>query len=294
MFTMKMTPYHKDLRLRWYRAVEREHQRVADVCKAFGIPKKTYYAWYWKDHGYTDPTYRPRRAHPGVKLTPGLKMWIVETKQKTNYGPLKMSIAIRRAHGLSVSTTIIQRFYRRKGLIRKPQRKLGWHAPMTTPLIITKPGEGVQLDVKYVYESGVRKYQFSVFDPYTELYYFRVFGTRESKNAALVIEEAAIYFRFSILSVQTDNGSEFRGEFHAWCEKRGLPHFFIPKSSPYWNGKVERVHRTIDDEYYHNPRRAWRTKEEWLTYYNTERLHLSIGGMTPREKADQYLSTVTP
>ena len=288
------TPYGKELRLRWYRLVERDHRMVGDVCQTFGIPKKTYYKWYARDHGYGSNDHRSRKPDAKTKLVPDLVMWIVERKKKTNYGPLKMKLEIGRVFGLTVSTTILFRLYRRKGLIRKPQRKLGWHAPLKEPLVIRKPGEGVQLDVKYVYEGGTRHYQFSVFDPWTELYYFHVFKTRESRNAAAAIEEAERYFGFPIISVQTDNGSEFRGDFHAWCEKRGLPHFFIPKSSPWWDGKVERVHRTIDDEYYQNPLRPWHTREEWLTYYNTERIHLSIGGITPREKADQYLSTVTP
>lgn len=280
--------------MRWYRLVEAEHRPVEEVCRIFGIPKKTYYKWYARDHGYESNDYRSRKPDTKTKLTPDLKAWIAERKRKTNYGPLKMKLEIARVFNIAVSTTILFRLYRRKGLIRKPQRKLGWHAPLTEPLVITKPGDGVQLDVKYVYEGSMRHYQFSVLDSYTELHYLHVFATRESRHATIAIEEAERYFGFPIVSVQTDNGSEFRGDFHAWCEGRNLPHFFIPKKSPWWDGKVERVHRTIDDEYYQNPQRSWRSREEWLTYYNTERIHLSLGGITPREKADQYLSTVTP
>ncbi len=92
-----------------------------------------------------------------------------------------------------VSTTIISRFYKRRGLIRRPQRKLGWHAPLKEPLTIVRPGEGVQLDVKYVYPKGRREYQFTVLDPFTEKCYAEIFPTRESKNAALAIERAARY-----------------------------------------------------------------------------------------------------
>ena len=53
---------------------------------------------------------------------------------------------------------------------------------------------------------------------------------------------------------------------------------------PCWNGCVERVHRTIDDEFLLNPHRVWKTIEEWLEYYNKERIHLSLHGLTPYEK----------
>jgi len=36
--------------------------------------------------------------------------------------------------------------------------------------------------------------------------------------------------------------------------------------------------------------RPWHTLAEWLTYYNYERLHLSLDGLTPQEK---YLKSVT-
>ena len=288
------TPYQKDLRLRWYRLVEAEHRAVGDVCTLFGIPKKTYYKWYARDHGYGSNDHHPRKVDSKLKLTHELRMYIETTKRRTNYGPKKMRWAVKRKFGVVVSTTIIYRYYKRKGLIRRPQRKLGWHAPLKEPLVITKPGEGVQLDVKYVYPHGRREYQFTILDPYTEQCFAEIFPTRESKNAAFVIDRAAAYFGFPILSVQTDNGSEFRGEFHAWCESRHIPHFFIPKKSPYWNGKVERVHRTVDEEFYQNPRREWHALSEWLTYYNTERLHETLGGITPQEKVDQLIHIVTP
>lgn len=289
-----ITPYHKELRLKWYAAVERQQRTVEEVCRAFGIPKKTYYKWYRRDHGYDSNDHRARREHPKTKLTSALRGWIAARKRKTNYGPEKMAIDVRRAFGIAVSSTIIYRFYRKRKLIRKPQKRSPWYEPMKERLVITHPGEGVQLDVKYVWREGKRHYQFSVFDPYTELYFFLIFPTRESRNAAAALVAAGSYFGFSIVSVQTDNGSEFRGEFHGYCGVRRIPHYFIPKKSPWWNGKVERVHRTMDEEYYLNPVRSWNTPEEWLEYYNTERIHLSIGGKTPREKVAEALASVTP
>lgn len=148
----------------------------------------------------------------------------------------------------------------------------------------------MQMDVKYVYEHGVRKYQFSVLDPFTEKYYFTVFPAKESNNAITTFQRAEKYFGFKIVSVQTDNESEFRGCFHTWLTRKKISHYFIPKKSPWWNGNVERVHRNIDEEYYHNPYRIWKTPQEWLNYYNFQRIHLSINGLTPQEK---YLQSVT-
>lgn len=53
---------------------------------------------------------------------------------------------------------------------------------------------------------------------------------------------------------------------------------------------VERAHKTIDDEFYQNPYRIWKTPFEWLDYYNFKRIHLSINGLTPQEKLLQCVT----
>ena len=117
-----------------------------------------------------------------------------------------------------------------------------------------------------------------------------MFSNKLSRNAIAAFENAQKYFKFSIVSIQTDNGKEFRGEFYNWLSEKNIPHYFIPKKSPWWNAHVERVHRTIDDEFYQNTSRIWKTPYEWLEFYNFERIHLTLNGLTPHEK---YLQSVT-
>lgn len=283
---MNKPKYPRSERNKWYAQVEVCHRSVKEVCSIFGISRQCYYEWYRIDRKERK-LYRtdlPQKNQPNTKLTSELKAFIKETKLRTNYGPDKMRKFVKKKTGIIVSTTIIYRYYLDQKLIRKPQRKLPWYEPLKHRLTIQKPGEGVQMDVKYVYGRTRRQYQFSVFDPYTRLYYFMIFPTKQSKNCIQVFLAAEQYFGFCISSVQTDNGSEARGIFHTWLTSKHIPHYFIPKKSPWWDGQVERVHRTIDDEYYHNPLRPWKTPEEWLEYYNTERIHQSLGDLTPREK----------
>jgi transposase InsO family protein len=257
----------------------------------WGISRKTYYYWHKKDHPWlSNHNYRFPKRQPNTKLTYPVRKFIEEQKLITNYGPLKMKLLVKRRFNLDVSTTIIYRYYRKRGLIRKPQRKTPWYKPMKQKVLASKPGEAVQIDVKYVWEKQRRRYQFSVYDPFTCKYHFTIFDTKESKNAITAFLNAEKYFGFKILSVQIDNGSEFRSVFHDWLVKHNLRHYFIPKHSPYWNAQVERVHKTIDDEFYLNPHRVWKSTEEWLHYYNYERIHLTLKGLTPHEK---YLESVT-
>jgi len=289
---MPKPKYEREQRFRWYREVDKYHRPVKEVCQIFGISRKCYYKWRGRDFGKRGNTYLPAKNQPNLKLTWELRKFIEDQKLVTNYGPLKMKMLVKKKLDLDISTTIIYRYYKKRKLIRKPQKKLPWYEPMKSALIIQKQGEGVQMDVKYVYEQGIRKFQFSVFDPFTEKYHFTIFPSKESKNAIVAFLRAQKYFGFKILSVQTDNGGEFRGDFHRWLVKRKphVPHYFIPKKSPFWNAQVERVHKTIDDEFYHNPFRVWKTPYEWLHYYNFERIHLTLNGLTPQEKLLQCVT----
>lgn len=283
---MQQAKYDRNQRFIWYLQVDKYHKPVKEVCQIFGISRKCYYKWRSRDYGKRGNRYYPAKNQPNLKLTWELRKFIEREKLKTNYGPLKMKMLIKKELDLDVSTTIIYRYYQRKKLIRRPQKRLPWYEPLKYALTIEKQGQGVQMDIKYVYPKGKREYQFSVFDPLTKKYHFTVRKTKESKNAITSFKGAQRYFGFKILSVQTDNGSEFRGYFHRWLTRNKISHYFIPKKSPWWNANVERVHKTIDDEYYQNEQRIWKDVYHWLHFYNFERIHLSLDGLTPQEKLE--------
>ena len=279
--------YPRELRFQWYAWVKKHKHTVRETCQLFNIQRKIYYYWHNKDYGLTKKEYIARKPHPHLKLTSDLKIFIEKQKLITNYGPLKMSMLVEKKLNIKISPTLIYRYYQKKKLIRKPQKKLPWYQPMKSRLVVAQQGEGVQVDVKYVYDrQGLRAYQFSVLDVFTEKYYFQIFPTKESKNSVVTHKNAQKYFGFKIISVQSDNGSENRGNYHDWLTKKNIPHYFIPKASPNWNPHIERIHKTIDDEFYQNPYRIWNTPQEWLQYYNFERIHLTLKGLTPQEKLE--------
>lgn len=285
-----ITPYPKELRIRWYRLVDAEKRSIAEVCRTFGIPKKTYYKWRQRDFGRSSPFHRSRKHHPSLKLTSELCIAIRNEKLRTNYGPRKMALWVRRECGISVTPTIIYRFYRRKGLIREPQRRLPWYQPLTRRIVPQAPGELVEADLKYVWADGGRKYQFTFYDVYTGWPSVTIRERKTDDDAIAAFEEAKRAFPFTITLVQTDNGGENRGDFHRHLQKLGVAHVFIPKSSPWWSGHVERFHGVIDKELWLNHRHVFRTLDEYLTFYRTDRIHLGkyLNGLTPLEKLRQY------
>jgi len=76
-------------------------------------------------------------------------------------------------------------------------------------------------------------------------------------------------------------------------KKYQIKHKLTRPKRPETNGKVERFHRTVDEELYHIIRfqdakeRKFALKR-YLKQYNEKRIHLGIGGLTPRQRRNQY------
>lgn len=286
--------YGHKVRAKWYFLVEKAGKTVDEVCDLYFISRKTYYKWRNIDLG--SRSHIPKKEHPQTKIKDDIKKFICDEKLRINYGPLKMKLLIKRRYDVVISTTAIYKFYKKKGLVFRPQKKLAWYEPLKDPVIPHIPGEVVQMDAKYVWEDNIRKYQRTFIDIYTGLQFAIVTSTMTAEDTINAFLEAERFFSFKILGVQSDNGSENRGDFHKHLVEKGIAHYFIPKSSPNWDGAVERAHGVIDQEYYLNPRRTWKSLQEYLNFYNNERIHLGkyLDGMIPVEKLNKYLSTVSP
>lgn len=286
--------YPSELRFRWYRQVEQCRKSVSETCDIFGISRQTYYKWHRRDHPLGLTGKPPRKMHPHTKIQGVVKVELLKAKRMYNYGPNKMSLHLRTVRGVSISAHAIYKFMKRHNLIQKPQRKQVWYTPMKEPYRATIPGENVQLDVKYVPgKDGWWLYQYRFVDTVTGMQFSRDMDTKSSKATIRAFQSAVRFFPFEIQGIQTDNGGEFRGVFREYLQALHIPHRFIPKRSAPWNGKVERANRSVDDEYYLNPNRPWRSVRAYTHWYNHERPHegKSMDGLTPVQK---YLTFTHP
>lgn len=280
----------KEARARWYLQVDKYGKTVKEVCNIFGVSRKTYYKWYNLDHCLVRRVSKRRSMHPQTKLTPRFRLIVYETKIKYNFGPKKMSIWLQKNHHKYISHQTIYKYYQKKRLIRKPQKKQPWYTPLKKPYYAQIPGENVQLDVKYVPGKDLSwSYQYRFLDTVTNLQFAVEAKSKDAFSTIWTYQQAKRYFPFTITGIQTDNGSEFRGVFHRYLINKNIVHRYIPKRSAPWNGKVERANRSIDDEYYLNSSKPWKTLSAYTHWYNHERPHegKEMNGLTPYEK---YLS----
>lgn len=95
-----------------------------------------------------------------------------------------------------------------------------------------------------------------------------------------------------IHTVQTDNGSEFLGAFHAHLEAKHIRHEFCYPRCPRINGVVERFNRTMQEECINRimddieDKQLFQKKlEQYCIWYNTKRPHYALRYQTPQAYA---------
>jgi putative transposase len=97
-----------------------------------------------------------------------------------------------------------------------------------------------------------------------------------------------------IHTIQTDNGSEFLGAFHAHLEIKNIRHEFCYPRCPRINGVVERFNRTMQEECINriidvaDDTTLFQQKLfDYCIWYNTKRPHYALRYQTPQAYAKQ-------
>jgi transposase InsO family protein len=155
---------------------------------------------------------------------------------------------------------------RRLELINKPKGKGRRNYRQCTPCEI--PGEKIQIDVKVVPYycirgkhriDGKKMYQWTAIDECTRWRFIYGFEEHTPENSVKFLNMLLKVFPFEILTIQTDNGTEFTYKFisdEKLCpfeeelKRLGINHKLIKPRTPWHNGKVERSHR-MDQRYFY-------------------------------------------
>ena len=151
------------------------------------------------------------------------------------------------------------------------------------------------MDSIIIYVLG-RKYCFiTAIDIVTKFAWVKLTTNLSSKQARLALIGFGDQYDQSLRVIQTDNGSEFLGEFDDYLNQTQIRHEFIYQKSPKVNGVVERFNRTIqeefinrNDEILYDPKKFNQKLTNYLIWYNTKRPHYSLGQISPLEYMQKF------
>ena len=172
-----------------------------------------------------------------------------------------------------------------------------------------EPGELVHFDTKklpvMLGESirQPREWLHVAVDDFSRMLCADILPDKTSYAAAIHLEESIRFFPFALQTVYSDNGSEYKGRadhpFVQSCAAHGIPQKFTKPHHPQTNGKAERVIQTIMHECFKRSGRQFQSRDArrkflyaYVAWYNQVRPHQSLGGMSPIQRLEAYLSRV--
>lgn len=280
------------------------------TCTAFGVKRRTYFLWKQKltlTHGRlaslipqsTAPKNRRRMV-----VDERLLVFIKELRESYGrVGKEKLKILVDAyaqslnipSYGASKLGKIIKRHHfffdpPKKGRILTFQRKRVKYAPKPS-----HPGY-CEMDTVHVMVGHTTLIFVTMIDVVTKV----AFTKRVERATSTAITKVFHSFRSSslipITTIQTDNGSEFLGAFHTYCEQEHLPHVFSYPRSPRINGVIERFNRTLQEEHVERTQEWWCDQDEaeqkltrYLAWYNGTRPHASLHYQPPLVYTQQFL-----
>ncbi|MBJ7453349.1 MAG: IS481 family transposase [Blastococcus sp.] len=294
-------------RLQLARCVVEQKWPLRRAAERFQVSATTAARWAgrYREHGAAGMVDRSSRPHRTPRRTPTrLERRIIKVRVIRRWGPARIGFL------LGVHPSTVHRVLSRYGLAR-----LAWLDRATGRVIRryehAAPGDLVHLDVKKlgripdgggwrVHGRAARPnrkrgsgYAFlhTALDDHSRLAYSEILTDERKETAAAFWTRAHTYFTtcgVSVKRVLTDNGNcyrsfDFRDALGDVAHKRTRPY------RPQTNGKVERFHRTLADEwayaadYVSDSERA-AAYPDWLHRYNHHRGHTALGGRPPASR----------
>ncbi len=155
-----------------------------------------------------------------------------------------------------------------------------------------------------------RIYQQTFIDTYSRVAFAKLYTSKHAITSAEVLNDRVLPFfdihEIPMLRILTDRGTEFNGrpehhEYELYLQIEGIDHSKTKVRHPQSNGICERLHRTMQDEFYAI---TFRKKlyqdletlqadlDEWLSYYNNDRPHSGryCFGKTPMQTFNESLT----
>lgn len=152
------------------------------------------------------------------------------------------------------------------------------------------------MDTVHLWVLGKKYYFVTALDVVTRFAWVKLAKSPSSLQATLAFKEFKNNYKYKIRVIQTDNGSEFMGEFHKNLEQNKITHNFIYPRSSQMNGHVERFNRTLKEEFLNryeldvdNKLLFTQKLNNYLIWYNTKRPHHSLNMKSPL----QYMNQLT-
>lgn len=139
-------------------------------------------------------------------------------------------------------------------------------------------------------------YQHTLIDSCTRMRAVSYVASSDARISRAAYEEATKRLPFQIAAVTHDNGSENAGAFSKMLQEQNIIQFWSRPGTPTDNPRVERSHRTDEEEFYALNSHIRESLDslvtaglKWEQTYNEIRPHQALGYLTPQEFYELWL-----
>jgi len=272
------------------RAQEQSGQPLSWILSELGLTRSVYYDWLDREKkgNLTDRVVVPRCSLAALPEKIEAVVAYAKAHPREGYRRLAWMMVDEDIAYLTPSTAyrILDRYdllYRWK----RPEPGLGKRVPEAT-----YPDEVWHVDLMYLWVKGHWYFLVTVLDSYSRyIVHWELALSMLAQEIAEIVAVALEKVLGKRPRIVRDNGSQFVAK--EWREV--IRHFELEEipirvRHPESNGRIERYHRSVRDEAFADEEvedfyQARDLLEEWVTYYNEERLHSALNYLHP---ADYY------
>jgi putative transposase len=274
----------------------KEAYPVSQLCGVLDVNKSSYYYW----QGHRQPTAQRLRLQVHAKA--------VHTETRQTYGSRRMSAALK-AQGLDVGRHRARSLMREAGLVAvRPKKRHSYPAGEVSRVAdnhldrqfdADKPNRKWVGDITYLWTTAGWVYLAVVLDLFSR----KVVGwsVSASPDTALILaalNQAAVLRQVTPgigLLFHSDQGCQYTS--HAYQDRLaelGIQASMSRRGNCWDNAVMERFFRSLKveaisrDRYQTQDEMTWAVKK-YIHFYNTERIHSSIGSISPNQYEQAFL-----
>lgn len=265
---------------------------LSKLIKLLGISRSKYYVWIHKADELNHHNGKISKQH---WITPDEESAIVNFARSHigshryywQDGYRRIAFMGMDADKFACSPSSVYRVLRKSGLLNKWQingkssKGTGFKQPR-------KPQQEWHTDIKFVVIGGIFYYLISILDGYSRyVVHHELRVNMKEYDVTLVVQRALEKFPLARPKLISDNGSQYKArEFGEYLKSVELQHVRTSPSYPQSNGKIERFHRSIQQECVNttsmiNLEDARKQIDNYIDHYNNHRLHSALNYLPP-------------
>lgn len=289
-----------DLRKEFVLQASQERSNVSELCRRYGISRKTGYKWLERyeaggERPFEDRSRRPKRS-PEQTAGAWVERVIRVREKHPAWGARKIRVVLAREYAgedLPAPSTLHKILAQQGYIVQEEHAQRHWNR-----FEHEGPNHLWQMDFKghFAYEQG-RCHPLTILDDHSRFSLSLEACKEETRTTVqpLLIET---FRRYGLPErINVDNGSPWGSLFECarytvlsvWLIRIGVKVSYSRPRHPQTNGKAERFHRTLKKEvlephYFRSLAHIQAYFDQWRDNYNLERPHEGIGMEVPAKR----------